>query len=254
MWKSTLVGLSIAALTMNGCSTSSANYEMLQTKSNAKVNNIKTTAASIEYRILPQDRLQIMLYKDPNQESMAGSNELGESMSKNGILVNAAGYITLPLIGKVKVSGLTQTQAADKITKMYKKYLNTPSVYLEVLNKRIFVLGEVNKPGVIPLDKEKMTLFEAIAHAGDVTDYGQKNKITVVSNIPGHGMQMRTVDITDFDHMKYADLMLRPNDIVYVRPDSWKQYKVASDEFTAPFETITKIASPFVTIKYLSDD
>jgi polysaccharide export outer membrane protein len=169
-------------------------------------------------------------------------------------LVNSAGYITLPLIGKVKVAGLTQTQAADKITRMYKKYLNTPLVYLEVLNKRIFVLGEVNKPGVIPLDKEKMTLFEALAHAGDVTNYGQKNKITVVSNIPGKGLQMRTVDITDFDHMKYADLMLRPNDIVYVTPDSWKQFKVASDEFTAPFETITKIASPFVTIKYLSDD
>ena len=141
MWKSTLVGLGVVVLMLNGCSTSSANYEMLQTKSDAKINKIKTTAASIEYRILPQDRLQIMLYKDPNQESIAGSNELGESMSHKGILVNAAGYITLPLIGKVKVAGLTQSQAADKITKMYKKYLNTPSVYLEVLNKRIVVLG-----------------------------------------------------------------------------------------------------------------
>jgi len=248
-----MLSVVILGVVVSGCSTSSANYEMLQTGSNKKENTIRTTAASIEYRILPQDRLQVVLYKDPNQESIASSGELGESMSKKGILVNAAGYITLPLIGKVKVAGLTQTQAADKITRMYKKYLNTPSVYLEVLNKRIFVLGEVNKPGVIPLDKEKMTLFEALAHAGDITDYGQKNHISVVSNIPGRGMVMRTVDLTDFDHMKYADLMLRPNDIVYVRPDSWKQFKVASDEFTAPFETITKIASPFVTLKYLND-
>jgi len=252
MWK-LILGIGVSAFMINGCSTSSTNYEMLQTNSQKKVNDIKTTAASIEYRILPQDRLQVVLYKDPNQESIGGSGELGESMSKKGILVNAAGYITLPLIGKVKVAGLTQTQAADKITRMYKKYLNTPSVYLEVLNKKIFVLGEVNKPGVIPLDREKMTLFEALAQAGDVTDYARKSSIAVVSNIPGHGMQMRTVDLTDFDHMKYADLMLRPNDIVYVRPDSWKQFKVASDEFTAPFETITKIAAPFVTIKYLSD-
>jgi len=250
MWKYAL-GLTFASFLINGCSTSSANYEMLQTGNAKKVSTIKTTAASIEYRILPQDRLQIMLYKDPSQDS--GGGELGESMSNNGILVNAAGYITLPLIGKVKVAGLTQTQAADKITRLYKKYLNTPSVYLEVLNKRIFVLGEVNRPGVIPLDKEKITLFEALAHAGDITDYGQKNHISVVSNIPGRGMVMRTVDLTDFDHMKYADLMLRPNDIVYVRPDSWKQFKVASDEFTAPFETVTKIAAPFVTLKYLAD-
>jgi len=243
----------IGVLIFNGCSSSSVNYEMLQTKNENISKNVKTTAASIEYRILPQDRLQVVLYKDPNQESMGGSGELGESMSKKGILVNAAGYITLPLIGKVKVAGLTQTQAADKITKLYKKYLNTPSVYLEVLNKKIFVLGEVKKPGVIPLDKEKMTLFEALAQAGDITDYARRDKISIVSNIPGHGLSMRTVDLTDFDHMKYSDLMLRPNDIVYVRPDSWKQYKVASDEFTAPFETITKIASPFVTIKYLQD-
>jgi len=243
----------IGILILSGCSSSSVNYEMLQTEDEVSSKKVKTTAASIEYRILPQDRLQVVLYKDPNQESIGGSGELGESMSNKGILVNAAGYITLPLIGKVKVAGLTQTQAADKITRLYKKYLNTPSVYLEVLNKKIFVLGEVKKPGVITLDKEKITLFEALAQVGDVTDYARRDNISIVSYIPGHGLRMRSVDLTDFKHMKYSDLMLRPNDIVYVRPDSWKKYKVASDEFTAPFETITKIASPFVTIKYLQD-
>jgi polysaccharide export outer membrane protein len=251
MWRYA-IGLIFIGFMINGCSTDTEHYEMLKTSSKKKVNTIKTTAASMEYRILPQDRLQVVLYKDPNQESIGGSGELGQSMSNKGILVNAAGYITLPLIGKVKVSGLTQTQASDKITLMYKKFLNTPSVYLEVLNKRIFVLGEVNKPGVIQLDKEKMTLFEALAHAGDITDYGQKNNISVVSNIPGRGMVMRTVDLTDFDHMKYADLMLRPNDIVYVRPDSWKKFKVTSSKLTVPFETISKVASPFVTLKYLT--
>ena len=66
-------------------------------------------------------------------------------------------------------------------------------------------------------------------------------------------MQMRRVDLTNFDTMRYASLMLRPNDIVYVQPDGWKEFKIASDNFTAPFETIAKIASPFVTIKYLTD-
>jgi polysaccharide export outer membrane protein len=252
MLKISLVGLGLAILLINGCSTSVTNFELFKTKKKIKKAKAKTTAASIEYKILPQDRLHIVLYKDPNQESI-GTGKLGESMSDKGILVNAAGYIRLPLIGKVKVAGLSQTQAADKITKMYKKYLNTPSVYLEVLNKKIFVLGEVNKPGVISLDKEKMTLFEALAQAGDITNYGQKDKISIVSHIPGKGMVMRSVDITDFDNIKYADLMLRPNDIVYVRPDSWKKFKVASDEFITPFEVISKIAAPFVTIKYLTD-
>jgi polysaccharide export outer membrane protein len=64
---------------------------------------------------------------------------------------------------------------------------------------------------------------------------------------------MRKVDLTNFDTMNYASLMLRPNDIVYVKPNDWKSFKVASENYTSPFETITKIAAPFVTLKYLSD-
>jgi polysaccharide export outer membrane protein len=233
---------------LSGCS-SDSDYKLLQ--SEHAVESQKITDRSIEYRILPQDRLQIVLYKDPNQESLGGG-ELGQSMSQKGILVNAAGYVTLPLIGKVHVAGLTQSQAADKITSMYKRYLNTPSVYLEVLNKRIFVLGEVKKPGPVTLDKEKMTLFEALAHAGDFTDAAVRDSIIIMSN-DTQGMHLRKVDLTSFDRMNYASLMLRPNDIVYVQPDDWKEFRVSASNFTAPFEVITKIAAPFVTLKYLSD-
>jgi len=247
--KKLILLLTVAVLfLLNGCS-SDSDYKLLQ--SEHIVESQKISDRSIEYRILPQDRLQIVLYKDPNQESLGGG-ELGQSMSQNGILVNAAGYVTLPLIGKVHVAGLTQSQAADKITNMYKKYLNTPSVYLEVLNKRIFVLGEVKKPGPITLDKEKMTLFEALAHAGDITDSAVRSNIIIMSN-DKKGMHLRRVDLTSFDRMNYASLMLRPNDIVYVQPDDWKEFRVNAKNFTAPFEVITKIAAPFVTLKYLDD-
>jgi len=237
-----------AALILGGCS--GQEYKLVQTQK--PLEEQKISDRSIEYLILPQDRLEIALYKDPQQGAEAGG-ALGQSMSSNGILVNSAGYVMLPLIGKVKVAGLTQTQAADRITTQYKQYLNTPSVYVEVLNKRVFVLGEVKKPGVVKLDKEKMTLFEALAFAGDLTDDAVRNEIIILSNSQVKGMQMRKVDLTNFDTMRYASLMLRPNDIVYVQPDDWKQFKVASDNYTAPFETITKIAAPFVTLKYLDN-
>lgn len=228
-------------------------YELLQSEKQTN-QNVYVTDRSIEYHILPQDRLSISLYKDPTQGSENGNNsELGQSMKQSGILVDAAGNVVLPLIGSVKVAGLSQTQAANRITARYKKYLNTPSVYLEVMNKRLFVLGEVKKPGVVEIDKEKMTLFEALASAGDFTDAAIRNEIVILSNNPAKGMQMRTVDLTRFDTMNYASLMLRPNDIVYVKPSTWKSFRVASNDFTAPFETITKIAAPFVTLKYLTD-
>jgi len=237
---------------LNGCAGKS-DYQLVQTDTEEQSATISDR--SIEYHILPQDRLEVALYKDPSQGSESSiSNELGQSMNDKGILVNTAGYITLPLVGKVKVSGLSQSQAADRITAKYKIYLNTPTVYVEVLNKRIFVLGEVNKPGVVPIDKEKMTLFEAIAHAGDLTDSAVRNEIIILSNSNVSGMQLRKVDLTNFDSMKYASLMLRPNDIVYIRPDGWKEFKVASDNFTSPFETIAKIAAPFVSLKYLENN
>lgn len=239
-----------AGVLLGGCA--GQEYKLVQTEKPVTEKNVSDR--SIEYRILPQDRLEIALYKDPAGSAESGVNtQLGQSMNQKGILVNAAGNISLPLIGKVKVAGLTQTEAADRITEQYKQYLNTPSVYLEVLNKRLFVLGEVKKPGIVEIDKEKMTLFEALAFAGDLTDDAVRNEIIILSNSNTKGMQMRKVDLTNFDTMRYASLMLRPNDIVYVQPDNWKEFKVASDNFTSPFETIAKLAAPFVTIKYLDN-
>ena len=251
MFRSRIILWASAVLLLAGCSTN-PDYKLAQTETSVQTKTF--TDRSIEYKILPQDRLGVSLYKDPAQSSDSlASNELGQPMNKDGILVNAAGYIALPLIGKTKVSGLSQSQAASKITREYKKYLNTPTVYVEVMNKRLFILGEVNKPGVVNIDKEKMTLFEAIAHAGDLTDAAVRNEIIIISNSPTKGMQMRTVDLTNFDTMRYASLMLRPNDIVYVQPNDWKEFRVASDDFTSPFVTIAKIAAPFVTLKYLSN-
>jgi len=252
MFKSTIAVLGVM-LALGGCGSIDSEYQLVQNEQGAGHENVAVTKGSIEYRILPQDRLRIVFYRDPQQSAEVSADELGQEMNKDGILVNTAGYVALPLIGKVKVAGLSQTQAADRITQRLKKYLNSPSVYVEVMNKRIYVLGEVKKPGVVKLDREKMTLFEAIAFSGDLTDNAVRNNIIIVSNKPGRGLTMRSVDLTNFRKMRYASLMLRPNDIVYVQPDGWKEFRVKSNNFTAPFETITKIAAPFVTLKYLSD-
>ena len=251
MFKTKLMLLVGVLFLLGGCA-GNKDYALLQTQSQ-DTQTVKVTDRSIEYLILPQDRLEVSLYKDP-QMGEAGAGSIGQSMNDKGLLVNTAGYISLPLVGKVKVAGLTQTQAADRITQQYKKYLNTPTVYVEVLNKRLFVLGEVKTPGVVELDKEKMTLFEALAHAGDLTDAAVRTEVLILSNSPTKGMQMRKVDLTNFDTMNYASLMLRPNDIVYVKPSDWKAFRVAADDYTAPFVTIGQIAQPFVQIKYLFDD
>ena len=230
------------------------NYTLLQTDTPPEAKHI--TDASIEYKILPQDRLKVVLYRDPGEigSTEGASGKLGENIDPDGILVNSKGYIKLPLIGKVKVAGLTQTEASDRIEALYRKQLTNPSVYVEIMNKRIVVLGEVNKQGVVKLDKEKMTLFEALGFAGGLKDTAVRDHVVIMSYDPKKGMTIRTVDLTRFNRLSYASLMLRPNDVVYVQPNDWKKFRVDSDNYTSPFSTITKIASPFVTLKYLSDN
>jgi len=156
MIKKTIVAIGVL-LMLAGCGSLNSEYQLVQNEEGTVQKNTAVVKGSIEYRILPQDRLKVVFYRDPEQSAEVATGQLGQEMNRDGILVNTAGYITLPLIGKVKVAGLTQTQAADRITQRLKKYLNSPSVYVEVLNKRVYVLGEVNKPGVVKLDKEKMT-------------------------------------------------------------------------------------------------
>ena len=237
------------ALLMSACTST----KLLQTKADQKSQYINTSAASIEYRILPQDRLKVVLYKDPQQSTMMDQQGLGQSLDPNGVLVDTAGYITMPLIGRVHVAGLTQTQAAKKIERRYKKYVKTPSAYVEVMNKRLIVLGEVNKAGVVPIDKEKMTLFEAIAHAGGFKDSAVRNNIIILYRDRSGKLALRRVDLTNFDKMDYGSLMLRPNDIVYVQPNDWKEFKVNSDNVTSIFKSVGTVLSPFATIKYLDD-
>jgi len=234
---------------LSGCAGKS-NYQLLQSRQ--EVAEHKITAASIEYKILPQDRLKVVLYKDPGQISALQAQKIGEDISEGGILVNAAGYIKIPLVGKVKVAGLTQTQASERIERLYRDQLTDPSVYVEIMNKRIVVLGEVNKQGVVPVDKEKMTLFEALAFSGGLTDSAVKEGIIIISHNHS-GLHMRKVDLTNYDTMSYASLMLRPNDVVYVQPNYWKKFKVASDDYTSAFTTIAKVAAPFATLKYLAN-
>ena len=250
-----LIGVGVS-LFLGGCTGSDAavgDYKLFQTQKDLAQQTVTVSDRSIEYRILTQDRLDISLYKDPQAASEGGGGVLGQSMSPKGLLVNAAGYVPLPLIGKVKVAGLTQTQAADHITQQYKKYLNTPSVYVEVLNKRVVVLGEVKSPGMINIDKEKITLFEVLAMSGDFTNAAVKSNVLIISNSRERGMQIRSIDMTNFDTMNYASFMLRPNDIVYVQPNSWQEFKVASSDVMSLLDPLIKLASTYAVFALLVD-
>jgi len=248
MQKTTITLLTLALLT--GCTPK--NYKLLQDSVDNNGNKVTinypsstTLPAKIDYRILNHDRLSINIYQHPDL--------IPPTLATNGILVDSNGYVSLPLIHRVKVSGLTQTQAAKLLERRYAKYLKNPALNLEVLNKRVYVLGEVKKAGPINVDKEYMTILEAIAFAGGLTDNAMRNNIIIVSRDINGRMKLRKLDLTNFDRLKASNIVIKPNDVIYVQPNGSKEFQIAANNITAPLKFITDIVSPFAAVKSLGN-
>ncbi|MEA2091904.1 MAG: polysaccharide biosynthesis/export family protein, partial [Campylobacterota bacterium] len=169
------------------------------------------------------------------------------------VLVNSRGDVRLPLIKTIHVGGLSQTAAQKKIEKAYGAYLEDAEVYLEVLNKRAYILGEVNKPGEVRLYNEKTTLLQMLAQAGDLTDSANRHAI-VVLKARGKKVYTETVDLTGANSIRMASLMIYPNDIVYVAPNDIKSINVGVNEINPSLQLISNILAPAVAVSYLSDN
>jgi polysaccharide biosynthesis/export protein len=227
-----------------GCGAGRSDLALMQTDESIQT-EAKVKVESIEYIIQPNDRLAVTIYKYPELTPT--------SLNEKGTLVDSKGYISLPLIHRVKVAGYSQTSAARTIEKKYANFLTDPSLYLEVVNKRVYVLGEVNKQGPVTLDNEYMTVLQAITSAGGLTDAALRDEVYIVSHDSEKNMHMRKVDMTSFSALQASNLTVKPNDIIYVQPNSFKQFRVASNDYLLPLDTITRLAQPFVTLKYLFD-
>ncbi|AUD06178.1 polysaccharide biosynthesis/export family protein [Spirosoma pollinicola] len=135
----------------------------------------------------------------------------------SGYLVSPDGEIELPLIGSIKVSGLTISQTKEQVRDKLKTYLKEPTVNIRNLNFRISVLGEVVRPSLFTVPNDQITLIEAISLAGDATIYGRRDNILVVREENGQKTFSR-LDITKRNLFRSPYYYLHPNDIVYVEP------------------------------------
>jgi polysaccharide export outer membrane protein len=216
------------------------------------LNRVYTTRidpATFEYKIRPHDRITIVTYNHPQLSTGIGgvtTAGLGEN-----ILVNSRGDIRIPLVKTIHIAGLSQPQAQSKLEEAFAEYLKHPSVQLEVLNKRAFVLGEVNNPGPIELQNEQLPLLQLLAIAGDLTTSANKNSIVILKNRES-GIVTKVVSLTDIHSIRIANQMIRPNDIVYVVPNGMRLFNNKVDEINPIFRLVANALSPFLTIRLLS--
>ncbi len=160
-----------------------------------------------DYRVAPADLIAVTVYQDPDMSRKAR--------------VNADGTISLPLVGAVKIGGMTLVEAQAAVEKRLATYVVSPQVSLfieEYGNKTVFVMGEVQKPGSYPIPTEsRMTLLEAISTAGGFTPIAAQDRTRVLRNVNGVSVtfNINVREITQ-DGQKEKDMVLEPNDMVFV--------------------------------------
>lgn len=161
-----------------------------------------------------------------------------------GYLVNSDGTLELPLIGKVKVGGLSTAQATDRIREELKTYLKEPTVNIRNQNFRVSVMGEVARPSLFTIPNEKITMLEALSLAGDITIYGRRDNVLLIREVDGQRTFTR-LDLTNRDLFRSPYYYLRPNDVIYVEPG---RARVATADRTYQLLPIALSALSFIAI------
>ena len=206
-------------------------------------------------KIMPKDELTILVQTtDPLTSEPFNLRSTGQTSSKNqitGYLVDNAGMINFPIVGKIHVAGLTKTECEDLIKSKIQPYLartENPLVSVRTSSYRITVIGEVNKPGVIPVATEKISLVEALAEAGDMTVYGKRNNILLLREDKTGEKHKVRLNMNDANIINSPYYYLQQNDVIYVEPHKVKARNTFFGSNTSIFYSIIGITSSLVTL------
>ena len=164
------------------------------------------------------------VFNTPNTYSAVTTTSTGSTTtSGGGYLVNPEGMIQLPILGNIKAAGITKKQLKSDITTMIldKKLLIDPIVTIRHLNYDVTVIGEVNKPTVITVPNERISLLKALGLAGDITVYGKKENVLLIREVDGK-RKVQRIDLNSKKFLTSPYYYLQPNDVVYVEANKEK--------------------------------
>ena len=141
-----------------------------------------------------------------------------ETRKIDGYLVDSSGNIDMPIIGIIKASGLTCFEFSEFLKISLKEYVLNPSVRTKILNFRVSILGEVNRPGTFNVINQNISLTELISTAGGFTNNANPSKILIIRDA-NNEVETRYVDLTSYEFINSEYYYLKQNDEVYVKPD-----------------------------------
>ena len=237
--KQILFAVSIALMAMVSCST----VKDIAYFQNKVVNEPEAIDKHAGIVIQPKDMLSIVVSsRNPELVAMfnlpvisyqAGSEVVAGAGQQRllGYVVDNNGYIDFPVLGPIKVAGLTRWELSELIkNKLLNDGLLTDAVVtVEFMNFKVSVIGEVNAPGTYSLQNDKVTILQAISLARDLTIFGQRENVCVIREREGERViyEINLCDVSMFNSPAYY---LQQNDVVYVQPSEVKARQSTTDD------------------------
>ena len=192
---------------------------------------------SVQKNLLLKERDQLIItVSSPtkNQELVAqfnlpansylapGATAVSQTSNLQTYTIDNEGYIDFPILGRLKLAGLTREEAIASIKNQVSAYVSTPIVDVQITSFQILVLGDVNSPGPIHVRTDRITILEAIAAARDLTIHGLRDNILLIRENED-GREYKRIDLTKSDILSSPDFYLQQNDIIYVEASDTKK-------------------------------
>lgn len=252
--------MAICALMMASCS-SYKNVPYLQNAEEIKA--LQAEMPLYDAKIMPKDLLTVTVNTTvpeaaaPFNLTVQTAQNLATSRSTYSqpilqqYLVSNEGVIDFPVLGQLKVGGLTKSEAEDMIREKLKPYLKeVPIVTVRMANYKISVLGEVARPGTFTVSNEKVNVLEALAMAGDLTIWGLRDNVKLVREDAAGKREIIMLDLTNAEIITSPYYYLQQNDIIYVSPNKTKAKNSDVGQSTSLWFSATSILVSVASLLY----
>lgn len=186
----------------------------------------------------------------PYNKSASGvQNNNIELMKLEGYVVDSNSKIKMPILGEISVKDKTTQELSVEIKNILEdgKHLLNPSVNVRILNAKVTILGEVNRPGTFNFTEERLTFLQALGLAGDLTIEGKRNDVLLIREV-NDKRQVTHIDLTKSDWINTDAYYIKPNDVIVVDPNI---KKVKSSGIIGNTSTLLGVASLVISITIL---
>ncbi len=250
-----------AAMTMASCgSTKDVAYFQ-----NSKDVDLSNSQFLYDARIMPKDQLTITVstveqdaavpfnLTVPTPYTVATSRSSYSQAMLQMYLVDNDGNVNFPIVGTLHLGGLTKAEAENLIQEKIKPYMSNaqnPIVTVRMPGYQITVMGEVTRPGTFTVSREKITILEALAQAGDLTIYGVRNNVKLIREDAQGRKAIYEMNLNDANIINSPYYYLQQNDVVYVTPNKVKAQNSSVGSMTTLWFSATSILISLTSLLY----